>query len=218
MLIPGQTITVLDPLHSPPNPPLVDHVTDVWAALSAVTEAPTGLDYEQLETLELFFLSLSHQKLTARFKEDETLCGGRRLYEVIRDWQPNRAEITLKWVRPPEWLVEFEGLPSIKSREVDGQAEWEFSDDTKKAWSEVLVILLSEVGRAIKLFQDARDKEGKEAEEEERQAMVTLNTWCRALCHFIIWDEEIVPSLLTKTNMVDSITTNFMPTQDNNCA
>lgn len=197
--------------HSPPNALLADHIADMWVALSASN--PLAPDYRhQVESLELFFLSRSYRKFVVRFKEDIRLCGGKRLYDVIRDWRPDRAGIVPKWVSPPGWLLGFQGLPSIKSRQVKEQIQWEFSDDTKHAWSKVLEIILRKVDDGIKQVKSTKGKAGEKTEEETRQAMNALNIWSRTLYYFIVWDAGVVKSLLTETNMVASITTTFSPT------
>ena len=65
-------------------------------------------------------------------------------------------------------------------------------------WSLILVGPLDVVNNAIKKVNLAK------GQQEAHRAMVTLNTRCRTL-HFVIRKAGIVPSLLTKTKMVDSV-------------
>ena len=142
-----------------------------------------------------------------RFRQDTRLCGGKRL-ELIGQWKPDRPEITLRWVTPPDWLVKIEGLPKIRStRMAEGQPEWEFSDQTKRDWSMILVAFLSAVDKSIENVTQAR----RFKEENLHEEMETLNFWCRSLYYFVTWEAGIVEDLLTKTNMVDGITTAFVP-------
>ncbi|KIM59173.1 hypothetical protein SCLCIDRAFT_1031603 [Scleroderma citrinum Foug A] len=48
--------------------------------------------------------------------------------------------------------------------------------------------------------------------------METLNFWCRSLYYFVTWEAGVVEDLLTKTNMVDGITTAFVPMGTDNTA
>ncbi|KIM55298.1 hypothetical protein SCLCIDRAFT_307910 [Scleroderma citrinum Foug A] len=196
---------------SPPSPDLINHIADTWAALSAVDRCAT--DYvKQLVPLENFFLRRSFHKLSVRFREDTRLCGGKRLNELIGQWKPNRPEIALRWVNPPEWLVMLKGLPKIKStRMVRGQPEWEFSDKTKYDWSRILAVFLTSVGQSIEDVKQAR-------EENLQKEMETLNFWCRYPYYFVTWKAGIVRDLLMKTNMVNGMTTAFMPMRTTNTA
>ena len=130
---------------------------------------------KQLVSLEIFFLRRSFHELSVRFREDTRLCGGKRLNELIGQWKPNRPEIALRWVNPPEWLVMLNGLPKIKStRMTGGQLEWEFSDKTKYDWSRILAVFLTSEGQSIEDVKQAR-------EENLQKEMETLNFWCRYL-------------------------------------
>ena len=189
------------------------HVSDVQAALSAFDARATNAD-DQLRALEVFFLSRSFPKFVARFKEDTRLCCGKRLFEVIRQWKPShsrrRREIPLpKLVNWPDWLVQLKALPPIPSKLVNGEVKCEFSDDTKRIWSEVLVAFLVGVDKAIGDVMLARDKADK-GEEEAHRAMFQLNYWCRMLYDFVYWDAGIVPFLLTKTTMLNDMVTPTM--------
>ena len=125
---------------------------------------------------------------------------------VIAQWKTDRPEITPRWV-DSGWLDAINGLPKIKStRTVKGRVEWEFSDKTKHDWSVILVALLSSVDEAIEKL-----KRTEKERENVRREMETLNTCCRMLYYFVSWKAEIVPDLLTKTNMVDGMTETSMP-------
>ena len=129
--------------------------------------------------------------------------------ELIGQWKPDRPEITLKWVNPPQWLVILKGLPKIKStRMARGQLEWEFSDKTKQDWSGILVFFLTGVDRSIEEVKQAR-------EGNLQKQMGGLIFWCRYLYYFVTWNAGIVKDLLTRTNMVDGITA-FMPMRTDN--
>ena len=161
-------------------------------------------------SLEIFFLRRSFHELSVRFREDTRLCGGKQLNELIGQWKPNRPEIALRWVNPPEWLVMLNGLPKIKStRMTGGQLEWEFSDKTKYDWSRILAVFLTSVGQSIEDVKQAR-------EENLQKEMETLNFWCRYLYYFVTWKAGIVRDLLMKTNMVNGMTTAFMPMRTTN--
>ena len=181
----------------------MDHILDTWAALSAVDRRATCYG-EQLASLEIFFLWRNFRKFTVRFRQDISLCGGKRLAKLIGQWKADRPEITLKWVTPPEWLVRIKDLPIINSRTAGGRLEWEFSDKTKRDWSMILVAFLSAVDRSIENVKQAREMD---------KEMETLNLWCRRLYYFVAWEAGIVEDLLTKTNMVDHIgmPTKFVP-------
>ena len=181
----------------------MDHISDTWAALSAVDRRATYYA-EQLASLEIFFLWRNFRKFTVRFRQDICLCGGQRLAKLIGQWKADRPEITLRWVTPPKWLVRIEGLPKIRSRTAGGRLEWEFSDKTKRDWSMILVAFLSAVDRSIENVKQAREMD---------KEMETLNLWCRRLYYFVAWEAGIVEDLLTKTNMVDHIgmPTKFVP-------
>lgn len=186
----------------------------MWIALSAFDpRAPDAP--RQVESAERFFLSRSFSRFVARVKADTRLCGGKRLFDVIRDWRPERAEIPLQWVAPPRWLLDFQDALSINARRVNERVEWEFSDATKLAWAKVLETMLRKVDDGIEEVASARDKSGKEAEEEVDRAMGVLSIWCRALLYFTAWNAGVVKSLLTKTSMVSSIS---MPTNGVSCA
>ncbi|KAL4074782.1 hypothetical protein V8B97DRAFT_1868240 [Scleroderma yunnanense] len=190
----------------PSSPGLTDHIADVWAALSSFDALETDND-DQMELLELFFLTRSYRNFTKRFRGDCTLFGGKRLLDVISQWRPDprRHEIGPRWVVSPQWLLCIEGLPVMKSRIVNGQLEWEFSDDTKGAWSIILGVFLRAVDCMIENVKSAK------GEEKVREAMIDLNYWCIGLYCLITWKAGIVKSLLTRTDMIDSITTASMP-------
>ena len=148
-----------------------------------------------------------------RFSADTKLCDGKRLAELICQWKPDRPEITPRWVNPPEWLVRIKNLPKIKStRMAEGQPQWEFSDETKRDWSMILVAFLHAMDKGIEKVNQAREMGKKNLHEQ----MKVLNFWCRCLYYFVTWKAEIVKDLLTKTNVVDSITAKFMPKNTGN--
>jgi len=183
----------------------MDHIADVQAALSAFDARATDAD-DRLSSLEIFFLLRSFPKFIARFNEDTRLCGGKRLFEVIREWNPARgAKILPRLFDWPDWLVQFKALPPIPSRVVDGKVKCEFSDVTKRMWSEVLAAFLVGVDKSIGDVKLARGR-GEEGEEEAHRAMRQLNEWCRGLYYFVYWEAGIVQKLLTKTTMLNSIT------------
>ncbi|KIM51598.1 hypothetical protein SCLCIDRAFT_33316 [Scleroderma citrinum Foug A] len=172
-------------VESPLNPDLIGHIADTWSALSAIDRHAT--DYTQkVQSLEIFFLSRSIREFTELW-EDTWLCGGKQLAVVIAQWKTNRPEITPRWV-DSGWL------------------DAEFSDKTKHDWSVILVALLSSVDKAIEDL-----KRTEKERENVRREMETLNTCCRMLYYFVSWKAEIVPDLLTKTNMVDGMTETSMP-------
>ena len=182
----------------------MNHIADVQAALSTFDVRATNVD-DQLQALKVFFLSWSFPKFIARFNEDTRLCGGKQLFEVIREWNPARGrKVVSRWVDRPNWLVQFKALPPIPSRVVNGKVKCEFSDDTKRIWSDVLIAFLVGVDKSIGDVKQARDK-GEEGEEEAHRAMRQLNKWCCGLYYFVSWEAGIVQRLLTKTSMLNSI-------------
>ncbi|KAF8414845.1 hypothetical protein L210DRAFT_852298 [Boletus edulis BED1] len=193
--------------------PLALHIADVWVALSAFSPFAHDSD-SQVESLQLFFLSRSYRKFLARFKEGKKLCGGRWLHEVIDDWTSNHPEIPCEWVVVPNWLLGLPDIPSIKSRKVGAQVQWEFSDDTKQAWAKVLQILMEDLHDWTEAVKSANTERSPE---KKADAMRNLNQLCAALDYFISWEKGIVQSLLTKTNIVAGITTTFMPEDRSNC-
>ena len=156
--------------------------------------------------LEIVFFSRNFRNFTVRFRQDTELCGGRRLAELINEWKPDRPEITLKWVTPPEWPLRIRGLPKIKSRMAGGQLEWEFSDETKRDWSTILAGFLSSIDRCNENVKQAREVKTENLHKET----VRWNLWCRFLYYFVIWEAGIVEDLLMKTNMVDGIPVKFL--------
>jgi len=176
----------------------LDHV-----ALPAFDAHATNVD-NQLRSLEVFFLSRSFPKFVARFNKDTRLCSGKQLFEVTQWKQPRRRrEILLpKLVNWPDWLVQLKALLPIPSRLVNGEVKCDFSDDTKRIWSVVLLAFLIGVDKTIGDVTLARDK-GVKGEKEADRAMLQLNDWCRMLYHFVYWDAGIVPSPLKKTTMLD---------------
>ena len=141
--------------------------------------------------LEIFLFLRNFHNFTVRFRQDTELCGGRRLAELINEWKPDRPEITLKWVTPPEWLLRIRGLPKIKSRMAGGQLEWEFSDETKRDWSTILAGFLSSIDRCIENVKQAREMKTENLHKET----VRWNLWCRFLYYFVTWEAGTVEDL-----------------------
>lgn len=108
------------------------HIIDVHTALSAFDARATNVD-DQLNSFEIFFLSQSFPKFVACFNEDARLCDGKRLFKVIREWNPlaRSRKVIYKLVDRPHWLAQFNALPQIPSRVVDGKVKCEFSDNSK---------------------------------------------------------------------------------------
>ena len=183
---------------------------------------------KQKQSLELFFISRNFLKFQARFQEDSKLCGNKRLFEVIKQWQPDPTftELGTKWVNPPGWLLEFGQVSAINSRMFGGQVQWEFSDATKVAWSRLLATFLTKVDACIEEVNKARreartEKAGKkekrrekadEDESEELQKMKRLTMVSGYLYSLVYWKAGVVKSLLTDTSMVSGIATVFMST------
>ena len=181
---------------------------------------------KQKQSLELFFLSRSFPKFQARFQEDSKLCGEKRLFEVIKQWQPDPTlpELGTEWVNPPGWLLEFGQVSAISSRMFVGRVQWEFSDATKVAWSRLLATFLIKVDACIEEVNKARreartEKAGKKEkgrekadEDEELQKMKRLTMVSGYLYSLVCWKADVVKSLLTETSMVSGMATVFMPT------
>ena len=179
---------------------------------------------KQKQSLELFFLSRSFLKFEARFQEDFRLCGNKRLFEVIKEWQPDPTlpELGTKWVNPPVWLLEFGQVPTINSRVFEGQVQWEFSDATKVGWSRLLATFLIKVDACINEVnkarreartEKARKKKKKRREKvdedkgkaEELQKMERLTMVSGYLYSLVFWKADVVKSLLTETSMVSGL-------------
>jgi len=186
------------------------HIGDLWVAFASCDPAKDPQAYIKLLN---FVISRSFRKLRARLRFGERGCNG-ELSDKIRQWQPTRSTIKKRWVNVPQWLEECNtkfNLPVTKKRSICDEREvlqWEFSDETQKLWAVILAAMLGELRRAVEEAHDIRMKNGHIARpptNEERQAISNVGLWSHNLFLYLQWEEGIVQTLLTETDLADNL-------------
>ncbi|KIJ13056.1 hypothetical protein PAXINDRAFT_156651 [Paxillus involutus ATCC 200175] len=200
----------------------VDHIVDLWTVLASYD--PQARDAkDKFTSLALFVVARSFRKLRSRFLQDKRIFGGRRLFEKIEEWQPDRPELEPRWIVVPSWLDNLLAeSPKIEKQEFDVNGktvvQWKLSDETKTEWAMVLASMLRQLDGAIEKTMDAGQKKTTQnvVTEEERTAITELHIWCHYLYHFVQWKEGVVKILLTKTSLADTLGTSmeFVTTGD----
>jgi len=189
------------------------HIGDLLAAFASCDPAKDPQAYIKLLN---FVISRSFRKLRARLQFGEWRCNG-ELSDKIRQWQPTRSTIKTRWVNVPQWLEECNtklNLPvTMKWNICDGRGvlQWEFSDETKKLWAAILAAMLSELRRAVEEAHNIRKKNGqipRPPTDEEREAIANVGLWSHNLFSYIHWEEGIVQTLLTETDLADNLLSN----------
>ena len=142
------------------------------------------------------------------------------LFDKIRQWQPTRSTINQRWVNVPRWLekciTEFDPPVTMKCNiwtRDDGRKvlQWEFSDETKELWAAILAEMLGELRRAVEEAHNIRKKNGQIARpptNEEREAIANVGLWSHNLFSYLHWEEGVVQTLLTETDLADNLLSN----------
>ena len=88
--------------------------------------------------------------------------------------------------------------------------QWEFSDESKKLWAEILATMLGEVRRAVEKANNIRKKNGSALRptKEEQNAIASVGLWSRNLFSYVNWEEGVVQTILTETDLADSVLPN----------
>ena len=88
--------------------------------------------------------------------------------------------------------------------------QWEFSDGTKKLWAEILAMMLHELRRAVEKANSIRTKNGSISRptKEEQNAIISVSLWSHNLFSYINWEEGVVQTILTETDLADSVLPN----------
>ena len=64
-------------------------------------------------------------------------------------------EVVAFWVAKPKWKLSFDSQENMKTRDVNGNIEWEFSIDTAHLWSSFLATLLKSINKQITEYKQA---------------------------------------------------------------
>ncbi|KAL4081204.1 hypothetical protein J3A83DRAFT_4084967, partial [Scleroderma citrinum] len=187
------------------------HIGDLWAAFASCDPAK---DPQAPAKLLNFVISRSFRKLRARLQFGEWRCK-ERLSNKIQQWQPAGSNINPRWVNVPLWLKEcVSQFPSVIMKHrvrigEDGREvlQWEFSDETRKLWATVLATMLSELRQAVEKAHRIRTRSYSRARpsKEERDAISNVSLWSYNLFSYIYWEEGIVQTLLTETDLADAM-------------
>jgi len=191
------------------------HIGDLWAAFASCDPAKDPQAHVKLLN---FVISRSFRKLRARLQFGEWHCKG-GLSDRIRQWQPARSTINQRWVNVPRWLEECItkfNPPVTMKRNIwtrgDGREvlQWEFSDETKTLWAAILAAMLGELRRAVEKAHNIRRKNGQIARptNKEREAIANVGLWSQNLFLYLHWEEGIVQTLLTETDLADNLLSN----------
>ena len=119
----------------------------------------------------------------------------------------------------PQWLEECVAkfIPLVTMRRNiltngDGREvlQWEFSDESKKLWAEILATMLGELRRAVEKANNIRKKNGSTLRptKEEQNAIASVGLWSRNLFSYVNWEEGVVQTILTETDLADSVLPN----------
>ena len=188
------------------------HIGDLWVAFASHDPAKDPQAYNKLLD---FVISRSFHKLHARLEYGERRFKG-KLSSKIRQWQPTRSAINQRWVNVPQWLEEcitkFNPPVTMKHNIWTGDdgkevLQWEFSDETKQLWAAILAATLGELRRAIKKAHKIRKKNSRIArpENKEREAIANVRFWSHNLFLYLDWEERVVQTLLTETDLADNL-------------
>ena len=65
------------------------------------------------------------------------------------------------WIAKPDWELAFDDEieKHMKTRDVNGNVEWEFSIDTAHLWSWILAMILSSINQQITEYRNALRKQ-----------------------------------------------------------
>ena len=98
-------------------------------------------------------------------------------------------------------------LTNSDEREV---LQWELSDETKKLWAEILATMLGELRSAVERANSIRTKYGSipRPTKEEQNAIASVGLWSHNLFSYVNWEEGVVQTILTETDLADSVLPN----------
>lgn len=202
----GSGLAFDDVITRPNSENLQQHIQDICCAL--LTCSPD--DSDQLEALEIFIVSKCYRKLRTRFDLYEKLFGV-GLDEQIREWDNGNRELDVAlWIDTPgDFIPNY--LPAgteIKTRTVkrDGveSFQYEFSDDTKGIWSQVLAKMIAALREAFKKVDDAKfgiKPTKPRPTDEERKAYKELNNALFSLFFYVQSSHGLAEKLLTGTTL-----------------
>ena len=187
------------------------HIEDLWVAFASPDPAEDPQAYDKLLN---FVISRAFRKLHARLQYGEQRFKG-ELSGKIRQWQPTRSTISRRWVNVPQWLEECItkfNSPVTMERNIwtrDDRKEvlqWEFSDETKQRWAAILAEMLGELRRAIKKADNIRKNSWIARQKNKgRKAIADVGFWSHKLFSYLDWEEGVVQTLLTETDLADNL-------------
>jgi hypothetical protein len=188
----------------------VDHIADVWAALETYDRMASN-EKDNYRALARFVVMCSFPKISARFHEDKRIFGGRRLFEVIKQWKPDDPNLIPQWVPVPPWLCTVipDLMPEEGVREVGGQVEWKLLNETLPSWATLLAAMHMVLDESIQKARGVMQCTGKSLTEDQCSAISDVHHWCNLLYHFIFWDQQVVQFLMRKTTLLQHLCNNI---------
>ncbi|KAF8553934.1 hypothetical protein OG21DRAFT_1497340 [Imleria badia] len=186
---------------------LEDHIADIWAALKQYNKGAAD-EQNNLVALQRFVVTRSYRKLSARFQEDRQSFDGRRLFDVIKTWEPlegedDEAKLQPRWVPIPGALAHIfpDLMPEEYRRDVGGQLQWKLSNKTSPLWVRLLVTILMGLDRSIRSAEKPLKGVGRNAlTPEQSSAVADVAVWCNSLYIFVFW-KEVLQDLLENTSL-----------------
>ena len=132
------------------------------------------------------------------------------LPDTLASWKPTvKDKVQPFWVTKPSWDLEFDNKKYMKTRDVNGNVEWEFSIDTAHLWSCILAELLRTLNHKITEYRDTLRKQHPN-DSTILNIVEAIMAFYNGLFLFMVRYKRVVKALLA----IPSLRSSFLPASE----